>query len=553
MLSSVIILSMRKGRLLLLSILILGLGLRLYRLSWPILIDDELSSVLWWMDLNFLGKLIRSATIEPSPPLYFILLHSWIKLFGATELSIRFLSVLLGLFSLIVVYLVGKELINTRTGITAALIMAISPYHIYHTTYGRMYALLLWLTLLSIYFFIKLLKEGGSRWRWGYIFSTTLCLYTHFISLYIILIENIYFFIFRKEYKRLILPWIKVQGIVVLFFLPWFPVFLKNLFFSEWALKTIGALPLPDRIQTISYIFINHFMPYLSPMYFTHTLEDLSRSNLLRFFLEPYNLFPIINFLMSLTFSLFFISGIWSLRRDKRKLIFLSLYLFSLLIFLFFVPRYNKLRFFIQVSPAFYLIIAAGILAYRNKCKIISLGLVFIFYLLALHAYYAQIKPSPIKEAFTYLKDSYQSGDLILINSYDIRNWGTNFWYRNRFQNNNAFSIRLLLHPSKTRLLPSPQPQLIIRENEGRTKTYFKQIINKLIKASRYQNVEDIYESISLDELKEKNRIWYVGDENRSFLENNKEAITLLENDSFSVISYTDWGNIRLYLLQKIK
>lgn len=547
---------MRKRHIILLGILGSALCLRLYRLSWRILICDELSSVLWWIDLNFLGKLIRSAIIEPSPPLYFIILHSWIKLFGATELSIRFLSVLLGLFSIIILYLIGKELITIRAGIVGTLLMAISPYHIFYTTYARMYALLLFLTLLSYYSFIKLTQslggdyQGQRKWLGLYILSTALSLYTHYSALYAILVQNIYFFIFWKDYKKISRLWVKAQLGVIFCFLPLLPLFLKDLFFSEWALKTYTPVTLLDKIRTINDIVVGYFMPYLGGSYFDNTFDYFYRWRLLKWIVHPLFLIPFINRLMSASFTIFFISGIIYLFKNKKRFTFISLYLFLIFFFLLFFARYNRARFFFQVAPAFYLIVACGLLSYRGKIKALSIGIVILFHFLALNAYYAQIKISPVKSAFACLQTAYQKGDIILINTCDVRNLGTNFWYHNKFQNNNAFDIRLLVIPPKA-APPKDKTAISPPHTYGKIKQRFKPVLERLKTSCGYQNVESIYRVIRLDDLDREKRIWYVGVEYQPFLGKDNEIIALLEKKYFNLVALKSFEVTQLYLLEK--
>src|SRR4051794_18591684 len=50
-------------------------------------------------------------------PLYFFLLHFWIKFFGQSDTILRLLSVLFGTLTVLACYLVGKELSSRKTGI----------------------------------------------------------------------------------------------------------------------------------------------------------------------------------------------------------------------------------------------------------------------------------------------------------------------------------------------------------------------------------------------------------------------------------------------------
>jgi len=84
----------------LLAILLMGLFLRIY----------DLSNESLWLDEGFS---IRFANLslyqifflpETNPPLYYIILHWWINLFGDSEFSVRFPSVIFGFLSIFMVY-----------------------------------------------------------------------------------------------------------------------------------------------------------------------------------------------------------------------------------------------------------------------------------------------------------------------------------------------------------------------------------------------------------------------------------------------------------------
>ena len=86
---------------------------------------------------------------ETNPPFYYVLLHFWVLVFGDSEFSLRFLSVGLGSVSIIAIYALGKLLFNKRAGIIAALILAVSVFHIQFAQEARGYTLTVLLTLIS--------------------------------------------------------------------------------------------------------------------------------------------------------------------------------------------------------------------------------------------------------------------------------------------------------------------------------------------------------------------------------------------------------------------
>src|SRR6266487_6096748 len=64
------------------------------------------------------------------PLLFQFIVATQYRLFGVNDLAGRLLSVAIGLATLYIVYLLGKQLYGRRAGMIAALIMALMPYHV---------------------------------------------------------------------------------------------------------------------------------------------------------------------------------------------------------------------------------------------------------------------------------------------------------------------------------------------------------------------------------------------------------------------------------------
>lgn len=142
----------------------LALALRLYKLGYHDYWDDEVIS-------TFAARLppaeiFYSVMInDVHPPLYHILLHFWIVLFGDGLLTIRLFSVLVSTVCVPLTYLLGRELVNRQVGLVAAALMAIAPFQIYHGQQARMYPLLTLVVLLATLLFVRAWRAGGwLRW-----------------------------------------------------------------------------------------------------------------------------------------------------------------------------------------------------------------------------------------------------------------------------------------------------------------------------------------------------------------------------------------------------
>jgi uncharacterized membrane protein len=187
------LLKLLKDNILILSIFLLGTALRIYNLDSQSLWFDEAYSYKM-SRLGILG-IVKAiiAESENYPPLYYWVLHLWTSLFGHSEFSLRLLSAVTGSLCIPLIYLLGKTIFNRAVGLLAALILAASSYNIYYSQEARSYSLMVFLALLSYYFFLKLLERYSFRRCVGYVLSSLVLLYTHFYGALIIAAQNAYY------------------------------------------------------------------------------------------------------------------------------------------------------------------------------------------------------------------------------------------------------------------------------------------------------------------------------------------------------------------------
>jgi len=143
---------------LLLAIAALGGVLRFYQIgSKGLWLDEAFSVWMGWQPVGeLLGWLVR---IDQHPPLYYVLLHFWMAL-GDSEATVRGLSALCGTLTIPVMYLVGRRLADKRVGLLAALILAVSPFHVRFAQEARMYTLLALNASLALYALVRLLTDS---------------------------------------------------------------------------------------------------------------------------------------------------------------------------------------------------------------------------------------------------------------------------------------------------------------------------------------------------------------------------------------------------------
>jgi Predicted membrane protein len=389
-------------------ILLLGLFLRIYHLGKESIWIDETYSIQL-ADLSFL-KIAAETSQDVHTPLYYIILHYWVILFGNSEFSIRFPSVVFGLLAIFMIYKVGSLLFDKEVGILSSLVLALSVFHIHYSQDARMYSLMTLLTLLSFYFFIELLRKRNLLVLIGYILSSALLIYTHYFGIFIIIAQNIYvltrFLLSEDADKRDFKKWISLQVVLVLLLTPWIVVLVKQI------LRVRGGYWIPEpSVETLAKSFRLYSGPYLILLFavlsfFAAVNYERVRGNLdwKRFFksIETYR---------------------WNVSlSDVGKTYLLLVWLLTPVILLFVISKVSTPiywdRYTIGASLAFYLLVTRGICNINYKyVKLAVIGIIVIVSLVNVWEYYTTINKEKWNDVASYIDANAESEDLILFNA----------------------------------------------------------------------------------------------------------------------------------------
>jgi mannosyltransferase len=231
--------------LLVLAVLALAAFLRLFALGSESLWLDEAMSVssskasLWSIAQT-------TASQDTLPPLYYFLLHLWMLLFGQTETAIRSLSACLGIAAIFLMYKVGQELFDRKTGLIAGFLMTISAFAIAYSQEARPYALMLMLTLLSFSLFTRILKAKVKSKAQIVLYALVniLLAYTHIFGLFIIGAQVLYFILFQRRYAGARLAFWSAQAATVVAFSPWIYVLFAYTF--KGTIEVLNWIPEPS-------------------------------------------------------------------------------------------------------------------------------------------------------------------------------------------------------------------------------------------------------------------------------------------------------------------
>lgn len=219
-----------KTKLIFLFIVFLAGALRLYNIEQKNLWFDEIYS--WHISEGNTEQIVAETSGDIHPPFYYIILKLWTGLFGDSVFSMRLLSVLFGLLSMIFIYLISEKIFKNRfITLSVLLLYALSPVNIHYSQEVRMLNLNLFLCLGSVYYFFELRSDSSFKNGICYFIFTLLALYTHYFSLLIFFTEifiALLYYLSKGKDKKSLIYFLICAAAVNLFYAPWYPVFFSQ-------------------------------------------------------------------------------------------------------------------------------------------------------------------------------------------------------------------------------------------------------------------------------------------------------------------------------------
>jgi hypothetical protein len=109
------------------------------------------------------GEIPAALRHDGSPPLYYLLLHYWMVVFGSGTIAVRALSGLFSVACLPLAWMAGARLGGRRAAAAALVLLAASPYAVQYASEARMYSMIMFIVLAGGLALARLL-EAPSRW-----------------------------------------------------------------------------------------------------------------------------------------------------------------------------------------------------------------------------------------------------------------------------------------------------------------------------------------------------------------------------------------------------
>jgi uncharacterized membrane protein len=182
-------------------------------------------------DLN-ISATVKSLIQEDAhlTPLYFVLVRSWVELFGDSIGSIRRFSVFVSILILPSLYWLATELFGRRTRIPwlVVLLSAVSPLQLIFAQEARMYELWLWLTILSGASLLRALRRRTQVSWVIFAVSAIVSLYVDLLAVIPLLGFLIYTLVLYRHDRHIRRSMLVSTVISALAIAPWIAIFLSR-------------------------------------------------------------------------------------------------------------------------------------------------------------------------------------------------------------------------------------------------------------------------------------------------------------------------------------
>jgi 4-amino-4-deoxy-L-arabinose transferase-like glycosyltransferase len=151
-------------------------------------LDESATMIL--VHRGFSGMLSHLSASESAPPLYYILVWAWTKVFGAGVLGFRSFSALVGTLTVPVLYAAGRR-ISPRVGLWAAALATVNPGLYYYSQEARGYALLILFSAAAFVAWQRALQAPDGRRLALWAALSILALLTHYFAVFLFVPEAV--------------------------------------------------------------------------------------------------------------------------------------------------------------------------------------------------------------------------------------------------------------------------------------------------------------------------------------------------------------------------
>ena len=238
-------------------IIVISAILRFFNFAEIPFVHDEFS-VLRRLDFDsFSDLIVHGVMVDGHPAGIQVFLVYWSRVFGVSEIAIKFPFIIFGILAVYFTYLVGKSWFNETVGLLTAALVSTLQYTIMFSQIARPYISGLLFSLMLVYYLSKLIQKPQKNFLLNgilFVISGALCAYNHHFSLLFAAIVGVSGAFFIK--KEFILKYLLLGIGIFVLYIPHLGIFFHQLGLGgveQWLAK-----PKPDFIFEFLIFVFNH-------------------------------------------------------------------------------------------------------------------------------------------------------------------------------------------------------------------------------------------------------------------------------------------------------
>ncbi|HEY0534859.1 MAG TPA: glycosyltransferase family 39 protein [Actinoplanes sp.] len=163
------------------------------------------------------------------PPLWGSVLWADVRIFGYSPLALRIPSIVAGTLCIPLLYLLGRELFDRRTGIAAAVLLAAAPLAVWYSGEARMYAFYLLFAIVALLGQARAIRRGDRAGWVLFVAGSAALIYTHYFSVLQLAAQHLVFLGLALRDRRLRKQWLISIAVIAVVLLPLVPYVLQQL------------------------------------------------------------------------------------------------------------------------------------------------------------------------------------------------------------------------------------------------------------------------------------------------------------------------------------
>ena len=244
-------------------IMVVAAVLRLWKLGQVPFMHDEFSAFTRLHYDSFLDLIRDGVAPDAHPAGVQVFLYYWVKIVGWNAFWVKLPFALMGIGSVYLIYIIGRQWFNRTVGLLSAAFFGVSEFTIFYSQLARPYSAGLFFVLLQVYFWNRVLfdTKKPTTWLWvGFALSSWLAAMMHAFSIAqagLVFLTGL-FFVTKERRKGY---WLSGLAALALFS-PNLPIFYRQLFLNGgvggWlsAPKSTFLLDFLEYTMNYDYLFI---------------------------------------------------------------------------------------------------------------------------------------------------------------------------------------------------------------------------------------------------------------------------------------------------------